>query len=107
MERVVVPPGWPAEVAPPGTPGWERSATGWLSDRYWFYFHHPGYERFHRFIFRKFTFYVFGIFDKLLLITLLIDCAHCVETGKVIFIVFSKLQGLFREGIHIFLEQRH
>ena len=32
MERVVVPPGWPAEVAPPGTPGWERSATGWLFD---------------------------------------------------------------------------
>lgn len=32
MERVVVPPGWPAEVAPPGTPGWERSASGWLFD---------------------------------------------------------------------------
>ena len=32
MERAVVPPGWPAEVAPPGTPGWERSATGWLFD---------------------------------------------------------------------------
>jgi hypothetical protein len=29
---VVVPPGWPAGVAPPGTPGWERSATGWLFD---------------------------------------------------------------------------
>jgi len=32
MERAVVPPGWPAEVAPPGTPDWERSATGWLFD---------------------------------------------------------------------------
>lgn len=28
----VVPPGWPAEVAPPGTPDWERSATAWLFD---------------------------------------------------------------------------
>ena len=32
MERAVVPPGWPAEVLPPDTPGWERSATGWLFD---------------------------------------------------------------------------
>jgi hypothetical protein len=32
MERAVVPPGWPAEVLPPNTPGWERSATGWLFD---------------------------------------------------------------------------
>jgi hypothetical protein len=28
----VVPPGWPREVRPPGTPGWERSATAWLFD---------------------------------------------------------------------------
>jgi hypothetical protein len=28
----VVPPGWPAEVRPPGAPDWERSATGWLLD---------------------------------------------------------------------------
>jgi len=28
-----LPPGWPAEVRPPATPGWERSATGWLLDR--------------------------------------------------------------------------
>lgn len=32
MDRAVVPPGWPHEVAPPGTPGWERSATAWLFD---------------------------------------------------------------------------
>ena len=32
MDRGVVPPGWPAEVAPPGTPGWERTATAWLFD---------------------------------------------------------------------------
>ena len=32
MDRAVVPPGWPAEVAPPGTPGWERTATAWLFD---------------------------------------------------------------------------
>ena len=32
MDRAVVPPGWPAEVAPPGTPGWERTATAWLLD---------------------------------------------------------------------------
>jgi hypothetical protein len=28
----VVPPGWPEEVRPPGTPDWERSATAWLFD---------------------------------------------------------------------------
>lgn len=31
--RPGVPPGWPAEVRPPGSPDWERSATGWLLDR--------------------------------------------------------------------------
>lgn len=28
-----LPPGWPAEVRPPGTPEWERSATAWLFDQ--------------------------------------------------------------------------
>jgi hypothetical protein len=28
-----LPPGWPAEVKPPGTPEWERSATAWLFDQ--------------------------------------------------------------------------
>ncbi|MGH8893551.1 MAG: hypothetical protein ACRDWY_09665 [Actinomycetes bacterium] len=32
MSRPVVPPGWPAEVHPPDTPGWERTATAWLFD---------------------------------------------------------------------------
>ena len=32
MTRPVVPPGWPGEVHPPGTPGWERTATAWLFD---------------------------------------------------------------------------
>ena len=32
MNRSVVPPGWPEEVRPPGTPGWERSAAAWLFD---------------------------------------------------------------------------
>lgn len=27
-----VPPGWPAQVRPPGAPHWERSAVGWLLD---------------------------------------------------------------------------
>jgi hypothetical protein len=27
-----VPPGWPASVPPPDTPGWERRACGWLFD---------------------------------------------------------------------------
>lgn len=27
-----VPPGWPAEVPPPDTPGWEQRASGWLFD---------------------------------------------------------------------------
>jgi hypothetical protein len=26
------PPGWPAQVLPPGAPGWQRSAVGWLLD---------------------------------------------------------------------------
>jgi hypothetical protein len=29
---VYVPPGWPAEVLPPGNPDWEISATAWLLD---------------------------------------------------------------------------
>jgi hypothetical protein len=28
----VTPAGWPSEVRPPGTPGWERSAVAWLLD---------------------------------------------------------------------------
>ena len=28
-----LPPGWPAEVRPPGTPDWERSAIAWLFDQ--------------------------------------------------------------------------
>jgi hypothetical protein len=32
MAGVVVPPGWPAEVDPPGAPDWERSAVSWLLD---------------------------------------------------------------------------
>jgi hypothetical protein len=28
-----LPPGWPEQVRPPGAPGWERSATGWLLDQ--------------------------------------------------------------------------
>ncbi|WP_369134197.1 hypothetical protein [Modestobacter sp. I12A-02662] len=27
-----LPPGWPDEVAPPGAPGWERTAVAWLYD---------------------------------------------------------------------------
>jgi hypothetical protein len=27
-----LPPGWPREVRPPGTPEWERSASAWLFD---------------------------------------------------------------------------
>lgn len=29
---VSVPPGWPAEVRPPGAPDWERTAAAWLFD---------------------------------------------------------------------------
>jgi hypothetical protein len=32
MSAAVVPPGWPPEVRPPGSPGWERSASAWLLD---------------------------------------------------------------------------
>lgn len=28
----VAPPGWPREVRPPGVPGWEHTAVGWLLD---------------------------------------------------------------------------
>jgi predicted anti-sigma-YlaC factor YlaD len=28
----VAPPGWPAEVRPPGAPDWERTAANWLLD---------------------------------------------------------------------------
>jgi hypothetical protein len=31
-DSTVAPPGWPAEVRPPGTPDWERTATSWLLD---------------------------------------------------------------------------
>lgn len=30
--RFYTPPGWPQEVAPPGAPDWEQSATAWLLD---------------------------------------------------------------------------
>ncbi|MFL6139977.1 MAG: hypothetical protein ACJ74O_19550 [Frankiaceae bacterium] len=32
MSRGALPPGWPAEVRPPGTADWERSALAWLLD---------------------------------------------------------------------------
>jgi hypothetical protein len=32
VSRPVVPPGWPQEVRPPGTPDWERTAVAWLYD---------------------------------------------------------------------------
>jgi hypothetical protein len=32
MGQVVTPPGWPAEVRPPGAPEWERTAVAWLFD---------------------------------------------------------------------------
>ena len=32
MDRRALPPSWPAEVAPPGAPDWERSAVAWLLD---------------------------------------------------------------------------
>ena len=32
MVQLVAPPGWPAQVRPPGAPGWERSAVNWLLD---------------------------------------------------------------------------
>lgn len=33
MSPPALPPGWPAEVRPPGTPDWERSAAAWLFDQ--------------------------------------------------------------------------
>jgi hypothetical protein len=33
MSTPYVPPGWPPQVRPPGAPGWERTAVGWLLDR--------------------------------------------------------------------------
>ena len=30
--RAVAPPGWPRQVRPPGAPGWEHTAVGWLLD---------------------------------------------------------------------------
>jgi len=32
MSEPRVPPAWPAEVRPPGAPGWERTAVAWLLD---------------------------------------------------------------------------
>jgi hypothetical protein len=32
MARAVAPPGWPPQVRPPGAPGWEHTAVGWLLD---------------------------------------------------------------------------
>jgi hypothetical protein len=32
MVQLVAPPGWPRQVRPPGAPGWERTAVGWLLD---------------------------------------------------------------------------
>ena len=32
MAELVVPPGWPRQVRPPGAPAWERSAVNWLLD---------------------------------------------------------------------------
>lgn len=32
MTALVVPPGWPRPVRPPGAPDWERTAAAWLLD---------------------------------------------------------------------------
>ena len=32
VDRLYTPPGWPPQVRPPGAPGWERTAVGWLLD---------------------------------------------------------------------------
>ena len=33
MTTLVTPPGWPAEVRPPGAPDWEGTAAAWLLDQ--------------------------------------------------------------------------
>jgi hypothetical protein len=33
VNRPALPPGWPANVHPPGAPDWERSAIAWLFDQ--------------------------------------------------------------------------
>src|SRR4029078_4800710 len=33
MSSSPLPPGWPGQVHPPGTPDWERSAMAWLFDQ--------------------------------------------------------------------------
>lgn len=32
VSAIYVPPGWPAEVRPPGAPDWEATASAWLFD---------------------------------------------------------------------------
>ncbi|MGZ4502570.1 MAG: hypothetical protein ACXVW3_01680 [Nocardioidaceae bacterium] len=32
MVQLVAPPGWSAQVRPPGAPGWEHTAVNWLLD---------------------------------------------------------------------------
>lgn len=32
MAQLVVPPGWPTQVRPPGAPRWEDTAVAWLLD---------------------------------------------------------------------------
>ena len=32
MAAPVAPPGWPGQVRPPGAPGWQHTAVGWLLD---------------------------------------------------------------------------
>ena len=33
MTQAYTPPGWPAQVRPPGAPWWEDTAVGWLLDQ--------------------------------------------------------------------------
>lgn len=33
MNGAVSPPGWPAQVRPPGAPDWEQTAASWLLDQ--------------------------------------------------------------------------
>src|SRR4051794_8196491 len=33
MSPPALPPGWPSDVRPPGSPDWERSAVAWLFDQ--------------------------------------------------------------------------